>query len=671
MINNLYSIGSQALSNAQVSVNTAANNIANADTVGYRRTETVYDTNGYIDVGAVSVGSGASVTEVQAVVDWFIEEQYLDSASELSKQNYLYDYLAQAESLLNQDEDSGLNAVLGDFWESWNAVASDPSDEAAREELLGNAELLIYEVDSTQSELEELVRDINDEIREQVSQANELIEGIATLNAQIVADQDNLDLINERDLMVEELAAIVDISVEQEDNGQVDIAMVGGSSLVEGGSCNALVYVGANADYSGVSGSTWDGEVDFNGTSSEEILLEFVSAGADGTAQFKVSLDGGQTWETDDSGNTLLYTADDASNSVEIEGVEIWFDGSGDHAVGDRVTIMPKSGVYWTPNDGDALYNVTTLTDDSGENASGRIDGGSLAGLLTARDDVIIPLMEDLDDLASAIIWETNLLHSQGAGLEHHTSLDGTYQAEDTAAAFAESGLAYAGNVEAGDVSFVTYDADGEVLTQAFITFDPATQSIDDLAAAINTAFAGELTATVNSDGSLSLASATDVEFEIAGDETGALAALGLNTFFTGSTAEDMGVRGEVLTDTAHVNCQVVESDGTVESGSNEIASAISELASTEVEVGDSTNSIQSFLSAMVADIGTASATAQLKQTYAATSVSYYEEQREAVSGVNVDEETLNLVKYQQQYEAAAQIIATAQEMFEVILAMF
>ncbi len=678
MLNNLYHIGSSALNNAQVSVQTVSNNIANSDTEGYRRNVTVYESTCYLDVGRVSVGSGAAVIEVQSQVNWFVEEQYLDTLSEFGTQEALYEYLAQAEALLNQSENNGLASLLDSFWDSWNTLAEDPTSVAAREELLGVADTLVYELNYAREQLDDTVQEIDDELRQQVSEVNSIVQRIAILNKQVVSSQDNYDLLNTRDLLVKKLGELVDITVDVTDTEQVDVTLKCGYSLVDGAEYNELVYSPAREPkYISAPGSTWSGQpyyaFDDDETPSEEILLEFVTAGSNGTAEFKVSFDGGTTWETDEDGNELHFTASDPSNPAVIKKVEIGFvDTSGNHAVGDRVSIVPKTGVYWTPDEGEGLYNITTLTNESGENVGNRIEEGSIAGLLMARDDNIQPFINNLNELASTLIWEINLLHSQGASSKHQTLLEGSYTAEDTSVIFENSDLAYADKVTAGHISFVTYDSDGDIATQASVSFDPASDSIEDLKDAIKKDFGTELEATINSDNSFTLAAGNNFTFEIAEDTTGVLAALGLNTFFSGSTARSIAVNSALSSDSSRVNCQVVETDGTVSSGSNDTASAISNLSTKDVTIGEGADddTLSGYLGEIIAKIGSASAATELQKTYTETSVTYYKELISSISGVNIDEETLNLTKYQQQYEAAARIVTTAQSLWETILNM-
>jgi flagellar hook-associated protein 1 FlgK len=666
MINNLYNIGKTALQNAQVSVNNASNNIANADTTGYQRTSVVYESSGSITSLGLTVGTGADITAIQSEWNKFVETQYLDAVADLAAQTSALDYLNQLDSLLNQSE-GGLSDVMEEFFDAWNELVTDPDSLSAREDLLGQTETLIYALNSTASTLDTMVETINADIGDQVDEANGLISDLAKANAAIAANPDDNQAVADRDQMIRELDALIGVDVLYRSDNTVVILTEEGYTLVDGTDTHELVFTETGASQSLVRDSDYDGTLSYSGESGEEMLIEFVSSGADGAAQFKVSTDGGKTWLIDDDGAPLLYTADDESGSVEIQGITLWFeDGTTDHAEGDRYTVMAKPGLYWESGDGE-LKNITPLTDDSGDNVSGRTQSGSLAGLFTVRDDTVYGTIDALDDLAESIIWEINSVHSQGAGLEHHTSLSSGYAADDSAAPLSDSGLDFADNIEAGELTLITYDADGNVSTTSILSVDPSADSLDDLAADINAAFGTELTATVT-DGQLRLSSGTDMEFEIAGDTSGVLAALGLNTYFTGTDAGTIGIDAYVAADTSHLNTGAVGEDGLVSSGSNETSTLLAGLGEETVTVGGTETTLTSALAALVASVGSAASAAELQQTYAQASVDYLYEQQASTTEVNVDEELIALTKYQQAYEAAAQIISVTREMMDTVL---
>lgn len=578
-LSNAMSIGEKAVANAQVSINTTSNNIANAETEGYQRADAVYDSTGNITVYGNSLGTGADIVAVQANWDSFIEKQYLAASADLASSEAQSKYLAQMDSIFNQTDEQGLAVIQDDFLSAWNDLSTYPDSLAEREDLLGETDSFIYALNSTSSELEDMVDSVESEIIDQVSTANELIDSIGLLNEQIAASPDNYELVASRDQAIRELDELIGVDVLSYSDGQIKIYTETGHPLVEG----------------------------------------------------------------EETHNLAVAYDDDTS----------------------------KTGLFWENGSG-GLVDITPMTDESGDAVSNRTSGGSIAGLFITRDDYIQPTLDSLDDYTSALIWETNVAHSQGAGLDPHTAVEGTYGVDDQTAALSGSGLAYEDDITSGEFSIYTYDADGTLASNSSFMIDPSTDSLDDVVSDINTAFAGSLTASVNADGELEIQAVGDTSFEFGEDSSGFWAAAGINTFFEGSSAGDIGVNDYVASDPSHLNAGEVGTDGTVSSGSNNTAKSINDLLSKTVSIGEGDSateaSLTEYLGAIVADVGAAASKAETQVTCDSAAAQIYADQQESVSGVNVDEELVNLTKAQQQYEAACQIISVTREMIDTIL---
>ncbi|TIH19193.1 flagellar hook-associated protein FlgK [Marinifilum sp. JC120] len=578
-LSNAMSIGEKAVANAQVSINTTSNNIANAETEGYQRADAVYDSTGNINVYGDSLGTGADIVAIQANWDSFIEKQYLAASADLASSEAQNKYLTQMDSIFNQSEGQGLAAAQDEFLSGWNDLSTYPDSLAEREALLGETDSLIYALNSTSSELKDMSASVESEIVDQVNTANELIDSIGLLNEQIGANPDNYELVASRDQAIRELDELIGVEVLSYSDGQTKIYTETGQPLVEG----------------------------------EE------------THYLAVAYD------------------DDTS----------------------------KTGLFWESGSG-GLVEITPMTDDSGDPVSGRTTGGSIAGLFITRDEYIEPTLDSLDDYTSALIWETNVAHSQGAGLESHTAVEGTYDVNDQTAALSSSGLDYEDKITSGEFSIYTYDVDGNMTASSAIPIDPATDSLDDVVADINVAFGGTLTASVNADGELEIQVVGDASFEFGDDSSGFLAATGINTFFDGSSAGDIGVNDYVASDPSHLNAGEVGDDGTVSSGSNDTAKSINDLLNRTVSIGEGVSStdasLTEYLAAIVSGVGAAASKAETQVTCDTAAAQIYADQQESVSGVNVDEELVNLTKAQQQYSAACQIISVTRDMIDTIL---
>lgn len=669
MINTIYNTGINGVVNSQSSVNITTNNISNADVAGYKKQTPIYETSGSIKSHGLHIGTGAEIAGIEASMNYFVEQQYLSTSADAAKFNQQLMYQMQLEGTLGQSDTTGLNAALSGFLGGWNTLSSDPTQPGAWEEVLSTAQGIASTYNDTYAQMEKIYTSINQEISSQVSEANSLMDQIAALNAQVASNPTDNQAVDARDQAIRELSTYMNVTVEYQSDGTATVLAEGQYALVEGKQTHHLSSQPAQARESLVPSSSFDGSVQFQGESSEEIMLEFIDS-----THYKVSYDGGKTWETDESGSPVVYEAGDADNPENIAGVDVWFSTtSGAHAAGDRYVITPKTGLYLEKGDGSYL-NLTPLSDDQGILSPDKATSGSIAGLFITRDDSVMPTMDALDGLAQSVIWETNVVHSKGAGLEHHTSLSGSYEVDDSTVPLSESGLFFGDKLESGDVEYVLYNDDGSIASTVSIAVDPSTDSLDDIAARINAASGGDLTATVSADGTLEMASGTGLSFEVAQDDANLMAGLGLNTFYTGTSAETIAVNSYVSNNPQHINAGAVNEDGSVTSGDNSTALQLAALAEKDVAITAGgvtyTDSLSSFSSMIVADVGADVMLAEQNQAYAQGSNEYYYEYQLSSNGVNVDEEQLNLIKYQQQYEACVKVISTARAMFDEVLDM-
>ncbi|QJT10841.1 flagellar hook-associated protein FlgK [Oceanidesulfovibrio marinus] len=694
MINSLLSLGERALMNAQVGISVTGDNIANIDTAGYARRTVGYATSYSVSIGGgLSVGTGAEVEEVRRNYNTLLESNYLSANSETSAWAAMAEALYNVEKLFGQTNDYGVATALDTFMDSLAALegSSDDNSEAVRQELLSYAETLVDSLSMLDSSLDDALNTLEKDAAESVDQANSLMKEIAALNASITSHPDSLELQDQRATAIRELSSLVDVQVLS-DGSSVTVLTAGGQTLVEGDYAYELSWENPQVETDLSASSSFDGALYFNGASSDELLVEVTSNGpADGSASaatFRVSLDGGDTWLTDEDGAVMQFTAGGYEDKVEVAGVEIWFGQSGDSgaptttnlAAGDTFDVMPKSGLYWHATTGGKV-NITPL---QGEGTNNRLSGGELAGIVMARDEGLLAYQEELDALARELIWEVNYQHSQGAGLEHYTGASGSYEVDDETIPLAESSLPYADHLQAGGLAFAFYDKDtGEALgvealdfssiTPGTANFDPEVHSLQDVADAINASYPGQLQADIQ-DGQLQLTAASGVEFEFAGDSSGLLAAVGLNTFFTGSNASDMAVDPRVAADTDRINAATVDGAGEVASGDSSNAVALAAMADKEVRLDSvhsgTSQSLSSHLHALTGKVGADTDAAARNYTQSNALAAELDARQQEVAGVNMDEELTNLMRYQQAYQAASTLIQTTNELFDTLMSL-
>jgi flagellar hook-associated protein 1 FlgK len=329
----------------------------------------------------------------------------------------------------------------------------------------------------------------------------------------------------------------------------------------------------------------------------------------------------------------------------------------------DRRTINGSLSVRVTVGDNNDTLNV---------------DSGSLGGLLSSRDGAIDETLEKLDRIAANLIFEVNKLHSTGVNESWLQNTLGTLQIESTnqslplndpdnfdlaSLPFAPVNGGFVVHVRNEDTGtsnevFIPVDLDGIDTTGALSTADDT--SAEDIRAALD-AIDG-ISATFDPSGRLSIDADLGFSFAFADDTSGVLATLGVNTFFEGTSAADIGVIDDI-----EPNLGRVSSGG--EFNANGTASLIAQVADSTVSaLGD--KSITKFWAVQTQNIAVLAGSAITKADADAIVRQSLDAQRASVSGVSVDEESINLISYQNQYQGAARVITAAQEMFDTLLSL-
>lgn len=315
---------------------------------------------------------------------------------------------------------------------------------------------------------------------------------------------------------------------------------------------------------------------------------------------------------------------------------------------------------------GGALEISVRIKDDGSELS---ITSGSIGSLLSARENTVSQSLDDLDELAAALIFEINRVHSQGQGTAGFSSVQGTYRVADPDLALNDAGTELPFTIVNGSFLFHVTHED----TQARITYKididldgigPDT-TLNDLAAQINAAAAGSgITATVTAGGRLQLDAPSGFTMSFSDDTAGVLAGLGINTYFTGKDASDIAVNGILLNDSTHLATGLDHV-----AGSNGTAMLIKGL---EYEPVGSLNgsSLTDFWIRSVEELAVGLDTANSRLTSASLVRESLQAQEAAVSGVSLDEEAINLLNYQRQFQAAARFITVIDELMQTLLNM-
>lgn len=306
---------------------------------------------------------------------------------------------------------------------------------------------------------------------------------------------------------------------------------------------------------------------------------------------------------------------------------------------------------------------------------------GQIGALLSTREQGTADVLSKLDQLTRDVIWRVNRAYSTGTSSAPRTSSisDVRFSPSDRSLALNDptnesarwQGAQQPGsgqlvvrvvNQATGESNqvVVSIDLDGIDATGAAGFADDT--SIDDLQAALN-AIPG-LSATINGDGKLQINASTGTRFEFVEDTSGVLAAVGLNSFFTGTGGGDIDVEAGLVASPALLNVGTRIAGNPVDNG---MALAIAGMRDTRSSTLGDASASEFWDSAMQQTAGKASSAAN--KSAAAKSVrDALDAQLSGISGVNVDEEAIDLVQYQSMYQASARYISVIQEMTQTLL---
>jgi flagellar hook-associated protein 1 FlgK len=356
-----------------------------------------------------------------------------------------------------------------------------------------------------------------------------------------------------------------------------------------------------------------------------------------------------------------------ADRLAELIGVRVTTRPDGSvQAVVDGTGIQLVDGARAIPVavTGSAMTGTVGLTVGGIAVASVR---GELGGLLAARNsaqDGIPSIITNLDTLASGVVTAVNRVHASGAGLTLPQSVTGSVTVGNPAALLNAAGLTP--TPVAGTLQLGVFTAAGAFVSTSSVAVDPAAMSLNALAAAIDAL--PDLTAAVVS-GRLQI-SATNPANRVAfgPDSSDSLVALGVNGLFTGSDSASVAVSTALTADPSLIAAARADlTAGLVSPGDGTNARALQALAFSRLfSAGSETAS--EFLGGIGAATGATVQAATARADVQSALLAAAEAQHQAASGVNLDEELADMLRYQRSYEAGARYIRTIDEMVRSLL---
>ncbi len=221
-----------------------SNNIANANTAGYSRQQTIQSANASNQYGGVFIGSGTTLADVRRVYNDYLDNQLQTTTSLSNDANAYLEQSEPARQDCSPTRPRGSVRVLSSFFASVQTSAGMPGDAASRQLLLTNAQTLSNRFNALASQMQQQNDGINSQLTTLTEQVNQLTSSIASLNKQIAQASSSTgsgpnNLLDARNEAVRSLNELVGVTV-QEQNGSFNVSLGTGQSLVLGSTSSTL-----------------------------------------------------------------------------------------------------------------------------------------------------------------------------------------------------------------------------------------------------------------------------------------------------------------------------------------------------------------------------------------------------------------------------------------------
>lgn len=654
------SIAKSGIFTQSKAMDVTSHNIANANTEGYSRQKAVMEsarpymiTSLNTPVEAQQIGSGVNVAKIQQFRDAFIDAKITKENSTLSYKSSADELLKQVESIMNEPGDTTLRGQLDKFWASWEDLSTDPSSTALRRNLVEETDTLLSQFKEMDSQLTHLKGaptncqqgSIESQIKDVTKEINNLAHTIADLNVQIGRSETDVNVANDlrdhRQKAVEDLSKLVNVDAFYNDNGQVTIN-VGAHTLVQQGVVRELNL----SVKDGESATSLSGSEDYPEFSDN---TEVATAALRSTGSLRnITLTVSQLAQADSKYSYLTFHPLNAplsdfgvtSGSFKVNGRDFWVDA-------DNMTM----------NDLANELNTANLDLNASLNEAGQLD---LEAAQTGTKYAI-----SAEDGTSNLITVLNLQDNQ--------------KAQDARFNFGGQEYVSSKNIVDDAVNGATIYLKGRGVANLDLRPTVTSGKLKGLMEVRD----GTVQRAISDLNKLAYSIATEVN-QVHRNGYGLDETMGRN-FFKPITSEDpnnpykdaiqnLDIEDDIRSNLDHI----AASSGTIENptdrlrtyngdgdGSNAIS--IAQLKQTNFfDEGKST--FNDFYDEMITDVASTSERFGKEKSYSQSLMTQLDAKRQELSGVSLDEELANLIKFQHAYNASAKMVTTIDAMLDKLI---
>lgn len=657
----LFGIGTTALNAAQAGLIATEHNISNANTPGFHRQQIVQSSPTPLLTGSGYFGQGTSVDTVKRIYSQFLDNQVMQSEGNAGYLDAYYSQVRQIDNLL-ADPNAGLSPALRDFFNSVQTLSADPASVTARQALLSGASTLTGRFDSLQEQLQGLRSGVNSQITSMVGEINAYASQIADLNQQISlarsasasSTQDPNDMMDHRDELIAELNKLVQVSVVKQDDGSYNLFIGSGQALIVGSRTFNLTAAQSKED-------------------PDNLVVAYASSSSSSTPLSDSSLSGGSL------GGILSFRSgilDSAFNALGRVAVGLAQSFNAQHALGVDLDgnlggnfFNLASGTSWVQANSNNTGSATLATTYNGNVGALTTDNYRISYNGTTYS------LTNLSSSTTTSGLNATQLTTSLAGLGLTLSISGTAAAGDKwlvlPTRYGASGISTAISNTA------QIAAAAPVLASATLA-NTGTGEIT--AGAVNstfTALAAAVTLTYDSStGEFSASPAQAITVTSGGTTTSYASGVAF-PYTSGATISFGGISFQITGTPANTDSFVISPNygaSFTALSDNRNTLLLGQLQKSNQLANNSSGVATATFSAaynqIVSEVGNKTREFEVRSKAQTSVVAQARQEQQSLSGVNLDEEAANLLRYQQAYQAAGKAMQIASTLFDTLLGL-
>ena len=613
----------------QQALDVTSNNISNAATTGYStETANLAEQPGQF-TGAGYIGSGVAVQSVTRAYNAQLTQQVRTSQSSYSSYNTLATQSQQIDNMLS-DSNSGLSASLQSFVNALQSVSTSPTSTAARQALLSQGQALAQQLQNYDGQIAQYGSQLESQLSSDVSQINTLASNIASLNQQIAAasasGQTPNQLLDQRGTLIDQLSKSVSVQTVAQSNGATDVYIGNGQALVSGSVAQQLTTIPGAYD---------------------PTQLDIGIKSATTVTDLTTEMTGGELGGLLSARSQVLNPARNAIGQISV-------------ALATIVNQQQQSGMTLTGTPGQPMFTVggVQVLPDSGNAGSAAVSATRTSlGQLTTDNYKL--------QYAGGAWQLTDLTTGQAVAMSGSGTGASPFQA-------AGMSLAMSGTPSAND-SFLISPTAGATAGLTMQLTSPsqvaAASRVQASAATTNTGTAVVGSAAVTNPASYAgntytVTFSSPTQYTITNVTTGASTT---GTYSSG-TPITFGNQQLTLTGTPAANdAFTVNPNNAANTGDNSnVLAMISSLSAKSLDGG--TTSVSAAATNLVSQIGVLTQQAQNNASAQQTVNQESTTARSNATGVNLDQQAADMLRYQQAYQAMAQVISMSNQMFTSLI---